>query len=246
MHLNGYTTYLFGCSHTANIQSECYELIEQRFNCKVNPYCVGGNSNDKIIREIKNLLFKLTNGFTKKVNRIYFNIQFTYLNRIEFYSDLENKYIPFHSKNIMDQPFGTNVDDFNVIYNKFYTDWVTYFFNEKNRLKTLIEECYILKTLMEEWGIKYTWYLWSGINTIELNTEKNLKSENYVFEEDFKKLGFTSLDNFWYIEDYAKKYKMRYIDNPNLPKDEHLTKESNKILLEFIVDWFNKKRKNEN
>lgn len=235
--IKDYQFYLFGCSHTANMQAE-YQYILNEINCK--PFCVGGNSNDKIIRDLKEELIRLTDGFTKKVNNIYFNIQFTYFNRNNIFSDLENKYIPFHSTNVLNQPFGTKDENNNKIYNQFYTDWLTYFFNEENRLKELLIECKILKNLMETFGIKYNWYLWSGINQIEtLNSTKKHEEKNYIFEDDFKKLGFYKFDDFWYFEDYAKKNKLRYTDDDTKNiKDEHLTLESNKMLLELIFNIF--------
>lgn len=237
-----YKFYLFGCSHTANMQAE-YQHILNDINCY--PFCVGGNSNDKIIRDIKSEILNLTNNFTKKTENVYFNIQFTYFNRIDIFSDLEGKYIPFHSTNVMNQPIGTKNREYNRVYNLFYTDWLRYFFNEENRLKELLIECKILKNLMDTFGIKYNWYLWAGINKIEiLNSTKNVVEKNYIFESDFEKLGFYKFEDFWYFEDYAKKNKMRMIDNPEKPKDEHLTESSNKKLLQILFDIFYNKIKN--
>jgi len=236
--IKDYEFYLFGCSHTANMQAD-FQFILDEIHCK--PHCIGGNSNDKIIRDLKNEIIRLTDGFTKKVNNIYFNIQFTYFNRNNIFSDLENRYIPFHSPNVFNQPFGTKDKNNNEIYNQFYADWLTYFFNEENRLKELIIECKILKSLMDSFGIKYNWYLWAGINNVETtNSQKEIEEKKMVLEDTFQKLGFYKFDDFWYFDDYAKKNKLRLKDDLNKDNntDEHLTFESNKILLELIFDIF--------
>jgi len=233
--IKDYEFYLFGCSHTANMQFQ-YQDILNKINCK--PHCISGNSNDKIIRDLKNEIIRLTDGFTKKINKVYFNIQFTYFNRNNIFSDLENKYIPFHSPNVYNQPFGTNDENNNKIYNQFYTDWLTYFFNEENRLRELLVECKILKNLMDSFGIKYSWYLWSGIHLEETtNSKKELVQKNYIFEKDFDELAFQKFDNYWYYEDYAIHHKMRNCDIIDT-KDEHLTVPSNKMLLQLIFDTF--------
>ena len=236
---NSYDFYLFGCSHTANFQMECRDQLS---HLRIWPFCVGGNSNDKIIRDLKSQIYKLTNGFTEKVSNVYFNIQFTYFNRTNFYSDLEGKYIPFHSTNVLNQPVGTNNRDFNVIYNQFYTDWLSYFFNEQTRLEELLAECEIIKKLMDDFGIKYNWYLWAGINSVEvINSEKHLEEKKPIFEDKFQKLGFYKFDEFWYFEDYAIKNKMRFIDIPGGPEDEHLSGHSNKKLVNTLLSIFNDK-----
>jgi len=236
--IKDYEFYLFGCSHTANMVAS-FQFILDEIHCK--PHCIGGNSNDKIIRDLKNEIIRLTDGFTKKVNNIYFNIQFTYFNRTNLFSDLEKKYIPFHSSNVINQPFGTKNDDFNIIYNQFYTDWLTYFFNEEQRLIELLVECEIIKKLMDDFGIKYNWYLWAGINNVETrNSQKEIEEKKMVLEDTFQKLGFYKFDDFWYFDDYAKKNKLRIKDDLNKYNnaDEHLTFQSNKILLELIFDIF--------
>lgn len=237
-----YKFYLFGCSHTANMQFQnqnLFDEMDKMDKIKVFPMCIGGNSNDKIIRDLKNEIIQLTDNFTKKVNDVYFNIQFTYFNRNNIFSDLENKYIPFHSTNVINQPFGTKDEFYNKIYNQFYADWLTYFFNEENRLKELLLECKILKNLMDRFEIKYNWYLWAGINQIEtLNSTKKHEEKKYIFEKDFQKLKFYKFEDFWYFEQYAEKYKMRNVDDDTPSLDEHLTKESNKKLLELIFNTF--------
>jgi hypothetical protein len=234
-----YDFYLFGCSHTANFQTDFRREIPEHF---VHAFCFGGNSNDKIIRDLKSQIYKLTNGFTQSVRNVYFNIQFTYFNRANFFSDLEGKYIPFHSTNIMNQPFGTENGECNVIYNQFYTDWLTYFFNEQNRLEELLMECQIIKKLMDDFGIKYNWYLWAGINNVETkNSKKEFEEKKPIFEDRFEKLGFHKFDEFWYFEDYAIKHKMRLIDIIGGPEDEHLSGESNKKLINTLLSIFNDK-----
>jgi len=236
INLKKYKFYIFGCSHSANMQAENKKELE-KFQCI--PFCVGGNSNDKIIKDIKSEIMNLTDGFTKKVENVYFNIQFTYFNRTHIFSDLENKYIPFHSISVLNQPIGTNNKEYAVIYDKFYVDWLSYFFNEEVRLKELLVECKIIKNLMDTFGIKYNWYLWSGIHKIEtLNSKKEINEKNIILEHEFEKLQFNKFEDFWYFEEYAKKYKLRIIDEIGGNKDEHLTKESNEKLIKMLFDIF--------
>jgi hypothetical protein len=238
---NSYDFYLFGCSHTANFQGQldCRDLLSHLI---VKPFCYGGNSNDRIVRDLKSEIYRLTDGFTKRVTNVYFNIQFTYFNRTNLFSDLEKKYIPFHSNNIMNQPFGTKNGDFNTIYNQFYTDWLTYFFNEEQRLIELMVECEIIKKLMDDFGIKYNWYLWAGINKIEtINSQKEIEEKKVILEDKFQKLGFYKFDEFWYFEDYAATNKMRIMDNPDMESDEHLTNFSNITLVKLLLNIFNDK-----
>ena len=95
---------------------------------------------------------------------------------------------------------------------------------------------------MDDFGIKYNWYLWAGLNRIETtSSKKELNEKKPIFEDKFQKLGFFKFEEFWYFEEYAKKHKMRLIDNPNLPKDEHLSAESNRMLLKMLLEIFNDK-----
>lgn len=233
MDYKGYKFYLFGCSHTANVHCDTFPFFDNSI-----AKCWGGNSNDKIIRDLKDTILEVTENFSKKVNDIYFNIQFTYFNRLEVYSDIDSKYLTFHSPSFKSQHFTTNYD-LGKEYDNFYTNWLTYFFNEETRLKELLIECKILKDLMDRYGIKYNWYLWSGINWQEIsNSNKSLIQKKTIFEEDFELLGFQKFDDYWYYEDYAIHHKMRNCDIHG-NKDEHIESGNNKVVAEMIQNRFN-------
>lgn len=233
MDYKGYRFYLFGCSHTANVHCDTFPFFD-----KAVMHAFGGNSNDRIIRELKDTILDITDNLTKKVNNVYFNIQFTYFNRLEIYSDIDSKYLTFHSPAFKTQHFTTNYD-LGKEYDDFYTNWLTYFFNEENRLKELISECKILKQMMDSFGIKYNWYLWSGINWQEIkNSNKSLIQKKVIFEKDFEFLGFQKFDDYWYYEDYAILHKMRNCDISGNP-DEHIESGKNLIVAEMIRDRFN-------
>jgi hypothetical protein len=224
----GYEFYLFGCSHSSNLHHETFPYFD-----KAVTLCYGGNSNDRILRELKDTILHLTNNLTQKVDNIYFNIQFTYFNRFEIYSDVDKKYIPFHSPNIAKQHFTEN-HPLSKEYNEFYKNWLTYIFDEETRLKELLIECKILKNLMDSFGIKYSWCLWAGIHGVEIvNSEKQIIQQNIIFANEFEELGFEKFDEFWYFEDYAKFNKMRNCDiTDNI--DEHLHTEANYVLAEIV------------
>ena len=169
MDYKGYKFYLFGCSHTANVHCNTFPFFDNSIE-----RAWGGNSNDKIIRNLKEDILEVTNNLTKKVDDVYFNIQFTYFNRLEIYSDMDSEYFTFHSPNFKNQHFTTNYD-LGGEYDDFYTKWLTYFFNEETRLKELLVECRILKNLMDSFGIKYNWYLWAGIHWDEILNSKSYK-----------------------------------------------------------------------
>jgi len=96
--------------------------------------------------------------------------------------------------------------------------------------------------LMDDFGIKYNWYLWAGINRVEVvNSEKHLEEKKPIFEDKFQKLGFYKFDEFWYFEDYAATNKMRIMDNPDMESDEHLTNFSNITLVKLLLNIFNDK-----
>lgn len=234
----GYNVYLFGCSHTAIMQSVTYPFFEG-----IEAKCVGGNTNDTILREVKEEIIKITENFTKNVDNVYFQIQFTYLNRTEFWSYLHRQYTRFHSPSVTNQPWFPTADkSFIDISNDFYTNWLTYFFEEEERLKSLIRECKILKTLMDTFGIKYNWHLWAGLHYSELEgSKREFEQLNLVFEADFINLGFQKFEDFWYFEDYAIKHKMRIIDDTPNVLDEHLTEKSCWIYAKMIDKQFNKK-----
>lgn len=237
---SGYNLYLFGCSHTANMQ----RIFEQHLGKRAVAFCVSGNSNDNIIRSIKEQIYLLTDGYKNKAKDAYFNIQFTYLNRTFFYSDLESKIIPFHSPNVLNQPFGTKHGEYNIIYNQFYADWLTYFFNEEIRLNDLLVECRIIKHLMETFDIPYTWYLWSGVHSVEtLNAKKQINATNHIYENDFKELGFQKWDEFWYFDDYASKNGLRNCDEFG-GKDTHLSSNSNNTFFKTLFEFYIKKTSN--
>lgn len=232
MDYKGYKFYLFGCSHTANVHCDTFPFFD---NSIAKAY--GGNSNDRIIRDLKESILEVTDNLTKKVDNIYFNIQFTYFNRLEIYSDMDSEYFTFHSPNFKLQHFTTNYDLGNE-YDDFYTNWLTYFFNEETRLRELLVECRILKNLMDSFGIKYNWYLWAGIHWDEiLNSKKELIQKNLVLEKDFKELEFQKFDEYWYYEDYAIHHKMRNCDIVG-NKDEHVESSKNMIVAEMIRDRF--------
>jgi len=235
MHYKGYNFYLFGCSHTANLQCDTFPFFD-----KAEIRCSGGNCNDKILRDLKEVILNVTDNFTKKVNDIYFNIQFTYFNRVEFYSDIDKKYLTFHSPNILNQHFTTK-DEFGEIYNDFYKNWLIYFFDEETRLKELLRECRILKNLMDTFGIKFSWYLWSGHNMQEtIKSKKEFTEKKIILEKEFEELSFEKFDDCWYFEDYAIKHKLRIIDNSS-NNDYHLTKKNNYILADIIKNLFDSK-----
>lgn len=232
MDYKGYKFYLFGCSHTANVHCDTFPFFD---NSKVK--CWGGNSNDNILRNLKETILELTNNLTKKVDKVYFNIQFTYFNRLEVYSDIDSEYLTFHSPNFKRQHFTTKFDVGND-YDNYYTYWLTYFFNEENRLNHILTECRILKNLMDSFGIKYNWYLWAGIHLEEtINSKRELIQKNFTNDSAFKELGFQKFDEFWYYEDYAKHHKMRNCDISGNP-DEHIESSRNMLVAEMIRDRF--------
>lgn len=236
----GYNLHLFGCSHTANLQ----RLFEERLGKFAVPHCIPGNSNDRIIRSIKEQIFLLTDGLKKPAENAYFNIQFTYLNRMFVYSDIESKIIPFHSPNVLNQPFGTKNGEYNVLYNEFYANWLTYFFNEEVRLNELLTECRIIKHLMETFNIKYTWYLWSGVHNVETkNAKKSIESNNFIYDNEFNELGFQKWDKFWYFDDYAVENKLRNCDQFG-GKDTHLAGNSGNEFFERLIKFYIKKTSN--
>jgi hypothetical protein len=216
-------------------------IFERKLGRKIKPFCIPGNSNDRIIRSIKEQIILLTDGLKTPVTNVYFNIQFTYLNRIYLYSDLESKWIPFHSPNVLHQPFGTKNDECNIIYNQFYADWLTYFFNEEVRLNDLLTECRIIKNLMETFGIKYTWYLWSGSNNPEVvNAKKSITPTNHIYETQFEELGFQKWDEFWYFDDYATKNGLRNCDQFG-GNDTHVSANSNNEFFNTLFGFYSQK-----
>jgi len=240
MDYKGYKFYLFGCSHTANVHCDTFPFFD---NAQV--MCWGGNSNDKILRTLKDTILEVTDNLTKKVDNIYFNIQFTYFNRFEVYSDIDSEYLTFHSPSLQFQHFTTK---FNVSgqYDNFYSNWLTYFFNEETRLKELVTECKLLKAIMDSFGIKYNWYLWAGIHLEETTSgKKELVQKNFVLEKDFELLGFQKFDDYWYYEDYAIHHKMRNCDIVD-STDEHVESSRNMIVAEMIRDRFKSITKKDN
>jgi hypothetical protein len=238
MDYKGYKFYLFGCSHTANVQCDTFPFFDNAI-----PLCFGGNCNDKIIRDLKDAILGVTDNFTKKADKVYFNIQFTYFNRIEFYSDIDEKYLTFHSPNVLNQHFTTK-NEFGDMYDKFYETWLTYFFDEETRLKELLRECRILKNLMDSFDIKFSWYLWAGMHLVETtNSKKELIEKKVVLEKEFKELNFEKFDDYWYFEDYAIKHKLRLIDTSG-NNDQHLTEENNYLLADIIAKLFYSKTLN--
>jgi hypothetical protein len=234
MDIKGYNFYVFGCSHTANMYCDTYPYFE---NCNFINFAYGGNCNDKILRELKEQIISVTNNFTKKADKVYFNIQFTYFNRTEFYSDIDKKYLTFHSPNILNQHIVTKIESGNI-YDEFYEKWLTYFFDEETRLKEVLRECRILKNLMDTFDIKFSWYLWAGIHLEEtINSKKELIEKKVILEKEFQKLNFAKFDDYWYFEDYAIKHKLRLID-VNGNNDQHLTQESNHLLADIIAKLF--------
>jgi hypothetical protein len=232
MDYKGYKFYLFGCSHTANVHCDTFPFFD---NSVALAY--GGNSNDRIIRNLKESILEVTDNLTKKVDNVYFNIQFTYFNRLEIYSDMDSQYFTFHSPNFKNQHSTTNYD-LGEQYDDFYKSWLTYFFNEEQRLKELLVECRILKNLMDSFGIKHNWYLWAGLHLPEIkNTNKELLQKNIIFEKDFEELNFQKFDDYWYYEDYAIHHKMRNCDITG-NEDCHIESNTNKIVAEMIRNRF--------
>lgn len=232
--IKGYDFYVFGCSHTANMHCDTFPYFE---NCNFKSYAWGGNSNDRILRELKEQIISITNNFTKKANQVYFNIQFTYFNRTEFYSDIDSNYLTFHSPSVLNQHFTTQ-EQFGETYDDFYKNWLTYFFDEETRLKELLRECRILKNLMNTFNIKFSWYLWSGIHLLETkNSKKEFIEKKVIFQKEFEELNFEKFDDYWYFEDYAIKHKLRFFDIKGI-NDYHLTQENNYILADIIKKLF--------
>lgn len=222
--------YLFGCSHTVALYTN---FLNKKIKCSNR--AINGNSNQKIINDVYN--FINSDRFNKDKDVIV--IQYTYTNRWWRPNVLPHNHLSFHSLNndapIFNEPLN---NPFRKKLHSFYETFLTFFWDYNSSLRSHFMDIDLLKAYLEYNKINYIHYTFaSGGNSDEWKSSSIEKINKGEYNSNyFTKLNLLNFENFYFVEDWAKKYN--YLDNTN-----HIYPSYQHLLGKFILTELNNKFK---